>query len=79
MPPPSWTGTETASRMASTAAAFTALPSTAPFRSTTWIQGKPDCAHCRAWSAGEVLNTVAVSRSPCSTRTHWPSFRSMAG
>jgi hypothetical protein len=32
-----------------------------------------------AWAAGSVLNTVAVDRSPCSTRTHWPSLRSIAG
>ena len=31
------------------------------------------------WSAGLSLNTVAVAKSPCSTRTHCPSFRSMAG
>ena len=79
MPPPSCTGTETAPRISPTAAWFTALPETAPFRSTTWIQWKPPSTQARAWAAGEVLNTVAVARSPWTTLTHWPSFRSMAG
>jgi len=78
-PPPSWTGVETAPRMASTASPLTARPSTAPLRSTTWIQWKPAPAQVLAWLAGEVLKTVAVPRSPCRTRTHSPSFRSMAG
>ena len=32
-----------------------------------------------AWSAGLAFNTVAWPKSPRTTRTHWPSFRSMAG
>ena len=38
-----------------------------------------ELALARACAAGSVLNTVAVARSPRITRTHWPSFRSMAG
>ncbi len=78
-PPPSCTGIETALRIASTAAPFTARPSAEPFRSTTCSHSNPAATQVRAWSAGCSLNTVAVAKSPCSTRTHWPSFRSMAG
>ncbi len=70
---------DTASRIASTARALTERPSTAPFRSTTCSQEKPARANLMAWSAGELLKTVALSMSPWSRRTHWPSLRSMAG
>ena len=79
MPPPSCTGTDTDERIFSTAALFTAWPCTAPFRSTTWIQWKPASTNAFACAPGSVLKTVAVERSPCRTRTHWPSFRSIAG
>ena len=79
MPPPNCTGIETALRIASTAAPFTARPWAEPFRSTTCSQLKPALTNCSAWSAGEVLNTVASFMSPRSSRTQWPSFRSMAG
>ncbi len=79
MPPPSCTGMETASRIASTAAPLTALPSAEPVRSITCNHSNPASDQILAWSAGESLKTVAVEKSPCTTRTHWPSFRSMAG
>ncbi len=39
----------------------------------------PASAKARACAAGSLPNTVAFAMSPRSSRTHWPSFRSMAG
>src|SRR6266478_7633906 len=79
MPPPSCTGMETAFSIASTAGAFIGLPAKAPSRSTTCRYSNPCAAKLRACAAGSRLNTVARAMSPCSSRTHWPFFRSMAG
>src|SRR5262249_18397901 len=68
-----------AARIASTALAFTGLPANAPFRSTTCNHSKPCSSKLRACTAGSSLNTVTWSISPCRSRTHWPSLRSMAG
>src|SRR3984957_19161993 len=79
MPPPSCTGMVTDLSIISTACAFIGLPAKAPSRSTTCRYSKPWAAKARACAAGSRLNTVARAMSPCSRRTHWPFFRSMAG
>ena len=52
MPPPSWTGTVAAARMASTAAPLTGRPAKAPLRSTTCSQAQPASCQARAWAPG---------------------------
>src|SRR5207237_9306713 len=79
MPPPSWTGIATASTIRSTAAALTGLPAKAPSRSTTWRYSNPCASKACACAAGSRWKTVARAMSPCSSRTHCPSLRSMAG
>src|SRR3984893_3653263 len=79
MPPPSCTGMVTAFSIASTACAFIGLPAKAPSRSTTCRYSNPCAANACAFAEGSSLNTVARAISPCSRRTHWPFFRSMAG
>src|SRR6266851_10481994 len=79
MPPPSCSGMVTALSIASTACAFIGLPAKAPSRSTTCRYSNPCAANVCAWAVGSRLNTVARAMSPCSRRTHWPFFRSMAG
>src|SRR5476651_4569 len=81
MPPPSCTGISESSApmMSLIAASLRGLPETAPFRSTTWSRRAPFPAHCAATLPGSFENTVADSMRPCSRRTQWPSFRSIAG
>src|ERR1700722_12811367 len=79
MPPPSCTHRPTVSRMRSTAAAFIGLPAKAPSRSTTCRWRKPSASKVCACAAGSRLNTVARAMSPCWSRTHTPSLRSIAG
>ncbi len=79
MPPPSCAGIVTAARIASTAAALTGWPAKAPFRSTRCSHWQPAAWNARACAAGSSLKTVAWSIAPRTSRTHWPSFRSMAG
>ena len=79
MPPPSWQGTCTAARIASTAGAFTGRPAKAPLRSTRCSQSQPAAAKAAACAAGSVPKTVALSISPRRSRTQAPSFRSIAG
>src|SRR5574340_1343007 len=81
MPPPSCTGisSPTASTMERIATSLTGLPANAPFRSTRCRRRAPFAFHFRAVAAGSSENTVALSISPCSRRTQWPSLRSIAG
>src|SRR5712692_5508145 len=79
MPPPSCTHRPTVSRMRSTEATFIGLPAKAPSRSTMWRCRKPADSKACACAAGSWLNTVARAMSPCSSRTHAPPFKSIAG
>src|SRR5690606_5509950 len=55
------------------------LPSNAPLRSTKCKRRHPCSTHCAAIATGSSENTVESSITPWRKRTHWPSFRSMAG
>src|SRR5574340_158955 len=81
MPPPSCTGisSPTASTIERIAASLTGLPANAPLRSTRCRRRAPCSFQWRAVAAGSSENTVALSISPCSRRTQWPSLRSIAG
>src|SRR5260370_11343083 len=79
IPPPSCTGNGTLSRIRSIARALTERPANAPSRSTTCKYSNPSASNPVAWAAASRLNTVARPMSPCSRRTHTPSFRSIAG
>src|SRR5215475_5951981 len=79
IPPPSCTGNGTLSRMRSIAGALTGRPANAPSKSTTCRYSNPSASKPIAWAAASRLNTVARPMSPCSRRTHTPSFRSIAG
>src|SRR5260221_14159044 len=68
-----------AAMMSFTAFSFLGLPAMAPFRSTTCRRRAPLPAHCAAALPGSFENTVADSMRPCSRRTQWPSFKSIAG
>ena len=80
MPPPSWTGSSTAARIASTTLApLTGRPGEGAVQ-VDQVQPFEAGLGEGAGLAGRVgLNTVAVSISPRSSRTAAPSFKSMAG
>ncbi len=81
MPPPSCTSmsSPTSRKMLRTAASLRGLPAKAPFKSTKCKRVAPCSTQWRAMAAGSSLKMVDCSMSPCLRRTHWPSFRSMAG
>jgi pimeloyl-ACP methyl ester carboxylesterase len=54
MPPPSWQGTVTRARIASTAAPFTGVPAKAPFRSTRCSHSQPGGLERRGLRGGVV-------------------------
>src|SRR4030042_573543 len=80
-PPPSCPGLSSppASTMERIAASLIGLPAKAPLRSTRCRRRAPSSFQWRAVAAGSSENTVALSISPCSRRTQWPSLRSIAG
>jgi len=81
MPPPNCTGisSPTAFRMDLMADSFLSLPANAPFRSTKCKRRAPLLIQWLAMAPGSSEKTVALSISPCSSRTQWPSLRSIAG
>src|SRR5512138_3228316 len=62
-----------------TAVSLTGRPARAPFRSTRWSRRAPASSQRRAIAAGSFPKVVDTFMSPCSRRTHLPSFKSIAG
>ncbi len=80
IPPPICTGISPSSRAtAVTRAPLRGSPANAPSRSTRCSRRQPCSAQCAAMANGSSENTVASSIRPRRSRTHWPSFMSMAG
>ena len=79
IPPPTSTGPAKASMMRAMTSACLGSPANAPSRSTTCSSRPPCSRQSRACAAGSSPYTVTSSARPCLRRTHFPSFRSIAG
>src|SRR6185436_9310708 len=68
-----------AAAIALIAPSFLGRPAAAPFRSIRCRRRAPCASQCLAVAVGSSENTVASFIAPCFRRTHFPSFKSMAG